>query len=211
MPEILRSEEHSEQELLSRCAETLSRGGVVVLPTETVYGLAARVDLRESVARIFELKGRDASRALPVMVADAGRAAELVAPEWRRPLLRLAVFWPGPLTLVVRAGPLRWLEWVAPGSGEVGIRVPDHPFLLRLLRKTGPLAVTSANISGEAPPADPQDLDSRVVERVDLVLVQGGSGTGRPSTVARLSEEGVEILRPGDISREELEKALRPR
>ncbi|MDI7251224.1 MAG: Sua5/YciO/YrdC/YwlC family protein, partial [Actinomycetota bacterium] len=125
MPEILRFEEHAEEELLSRCAETLAGGGLVILPTETVYGLAARVDRREAVERIFEVKGRDAARALPVMVEDAARAAELAATEWRQPLLRLAVFWPGPLTLVVRAASLEWLEWVAPCSDNVGIRVPD--------------------------------------------------------------------------------------
>ncbi|WP_287154863.1 L-threonylcarbamoyladenylate synthase [Candidatus Solincola tengchongensis] len=209
MPEILCFDEHSLDVLFARCAESLARGGLAILPTETVYGLAARVDRREAVRRIFEVKGREAAKALPVMVEDAARAAELTAPEWREPLLRLSVFWPGPLTLVVKAAPLEWLEWVAPGSRKVGFRVPDHPFLLRLLRETGPLAVTSANLAGKEPPADSRDLDPLLVERVDLVLDQGRSGTGRPSTVAELTEGGLEIIRSGALSREELERALR--
>lgn len=209
MPEILRFEDHAEEELLSRCAEALASGALVLLPTETVYGLAARVDRREAVDRVFEVKGREATKALPVMVEDPPHAAELAAPEWREPLLRLAVFWPGPLTLVVRAAPLEWLEWVAPGSDSIGIRVPDHPFLLGLLGRTGPLAVTSANLSGREPVSDFKDLDPSLVRKVDLVLDGGRSGTGNPSTVARLTRGGVEILRPGMVGKEELEEALR--
>ncbi|MDI7251223.1 MAG: Sua5/YciO/YrdC/YwlC family protein, partial [Actinomycetota bacterium] len=78
-------------------------------------------------------------------------------------------------------------------------------------RETGPLAVTSANLSGREPPADSGDLDPLLVERVDLVLDQGRAGTGRPSTVVRVVEDGVEILRPGSLTREELEEALRRR
>jgi len=211
MPEILRFADHAQEELLARCAEVLERGGLAVLPTETVYGLAAGVERREAVERIFEVKGRDAAKAIPVMVEDAARAAELAAPEWREPLLRLSVFWPGPLTVVVKTVPLRWLEWVARGSDELGIRIPDHPFLLRLLQVTGPLAVTSANLSGRRPAADFAGLDPLLLERVDLVLDQGRAGTGSPSTVARLTAEGVEILRAGVLTREELEEALRRR
>lgn len=210
MPEILCFEDHPLDELLARCKESLAEGGLVILPTETVYGLAARVDRREAVERIFEVKGRDAAKALPVMVKDAACAAELAASECRKSLFRLSVFWPGPLTLVVKAAPLEWLEWVAPGSRKVGLRVPDHPFLLRLLQETGPLAVTSANLSGKEPPADSRDLDPLLVERVDLLLDQGRAGTGNPSTVAELVGDGLEIIRPGALSREELERALRP-
>lgn len=210
MPEILRLDGHATENVLRRCLQVLDGGGLVILPTETVYGLAARVDRREAVERVFAVKGREATKALPVMVHDADAAAGLAAPECREALRRLAVFWPGPLTLVVKAAPLEWVEWVSPGSGTLGIRVPDHAFLLGLLRKAGPLAVTSANLSGREPPADSGELDPLLVEKVDLVLDQGRAGSGRPSTVARLVGEGVEIIRPGGLSREELEKALRP-
>lgn len=208
MPEILRFGEYSQEELVDRCLRCLEGGGLVVLPTETVYGLAARVDRREAVERAFEVKGRSTTRALPVMVHDAEAAAGLAAPGWREALRRLAAFWPGPLTLVVHAAPLEWLYWVAPGTREVGIRVPDHPFLLRLLRSSGPLAVTSANLSGREPAAGFEDLDPLLLERVDLALDAGRSGSGRPSTVARLVGEGVEILRPGSLGKEELERVL---
>lgn len=206
----MRLGEAGEEAVLERCRAVLDGGGLVVLPTDTVYGLAARVDIPQAVAGIFAVKGREASKGLVVMVAGRGEAAELVAPEERESLLRLGSLWPGPLTLVARAGKVPWRENVAPSSPTLGFRVPDSPLLLRLIAATGPLAVTSANRSGGEAPASFGDIDTELLRQVDLALDGGSRGSGRPSTVVSLSGEDFEILRRGEIGEEELRRALFP-
>mgnify|MGYP005850537951 CR=1 FL=1 len=208
MPEMLRLEEGKESFVARACAGALSRGSVVVLPTDTVYGLAARVDMPRAVRRIFEVKGRDVTKALVVMVGSVEEATALAAAWERENVRRLGSFWPGPLTLVVEAAELPWREAVAPASDALGIRVPGHPFLLDLLSLTGPLAVTSANPSGEEAPAAVENLDDSLLEGVDLVVCGGPAGSGRPSTVAEIRGGELRILRPGDIGEEELLAAL---
>lgn len=209
MSRVIRYRREDESRLLRICGQCLAEGGLAILPTDTVYGLAARVDRPEAVARIFRIKGRDVAKALVAMVSGVEEAAGLVAPEMRSRLFRLAGFWPGPLTVVAEAAPQEWMEWVAPGSSRLGIRVPAHPFLLRVLAEQGPLAVTSANLSGERAPSRFEEIPAALLEGADLALDQGKTGSGRPSTVALLDEGGITILREGDISREELEEALR--
>jgi L-threonylcarbamoyladenylate synthase len=153
MSEIMRLSKKEGPHLRKRCGDILSRGGLVILPTDTVYGIAAGADKREAVERIFEVKGREEGKALVVMVSTLEEAVEIAAPEHRDFLERLGSLWPGPLTLVVGAGDVAWKEIVAPGSDTLGIRIPDSPFLLGILRLTGPLAVTSANPAGERAPA----------------------------------------------------------
>ncbi len=209
MSRIIRYRHEDESRLLRICGQCLKEGGLVILPTDTVYGLAARVDQPEAVARIFRIKGRDTAKALVAVVSDAAEAAGLVIPTERSRLLRLARFWPGPLTVVAEAAPLEWVEWVAPGSTRLGIRVPDHPFLLQVLTEHGPLAMTSANLSGERAPSIFEEIPDALLKEVELAVDQGKAGSGRPSTVALLGKDGITLLREGDISREELERALR--
>ena len=194
--------------LQERCRDILAEGGLVILPTDTVYGLAARADIPEAVERVFEVKGREGEKALVVMVSSLEEAVEIAAQEQRDSLTRLGSLWPGPLTLVVRAGEIPWRESVAPGSETLGIRIPDSPFMLQLLRLSGPLAVTSANPAGENPPASFTAVDEGLLSRVELAVDGGDRGSGKPSTVAEIQGDSVRILRHGDIGSEELHRAM---
>lgn len=208
MPEVLYLKNMEEPLAQGRCRDILARGGLVILPTDTVYGIAARTDRREAVERIFEVKGREEEKALVVMVSTMKEAEEITAIDHRDSLEKLGSFWPGPLTLVVRAEDVPWRDIVAPGSKTLGIRIPDSPFMLELLRQTGPLAVSSANPAGERAPASFLAVDRELLSRVELAVDGGEQGSGRPSTVAEIRGDGLRILRHGDIGPEELYRAM---
>jgi len=209
MIEILRLHETDQDPAVERCAEVLGRGGLVVLPTDTVYGLAARVDMPEAVAAVFALKGRDNQKALVVMVSSSGEAEKLAAPSERGLMRRLgAALWPGPLTLVAKAGDIPWKESIAPGSDTLGLRVPDSPFLLRLLEVSGPLAVTSANPAGRPAPVSFEEIDAGLLGAVGFAIDGGGRGSGKPSTIVEIEGNGIKVLRLGEIGEDELREAL---
>ncbi len=208
MTEILRLHDTDYPSIARRCKEVLDAGELAILPTDTVYGLAARADIPTAVKAVFEAKGRDAEKALVVMVPGASEAAELAADGERESLLRLAGLWPGPLTLVVKAGDIPWKVNVAPSSAMLGIRVPDSPLLLSLLRTSGPLVVTSANPSGGTAPASFDMIDAVLLEKAGIAVDGGKRGSGRPSTVAELRNGALRILRRGEMSEGELRKAL---
>jgi len=208
MPEVMRLKSDEAPLVLERCRDILARGGLVILPTDTVYGIAARADMRGAVKRIYEIKRREREKALVVMVSTLEEAALITAPAQREILAKVGSLWPGPLTLVVRAGDVPWKSVVAPAAGTVGIRVPDSPFMLRLLRMTGPLAVTSANPSGGKAPAYFGAVDDQLLSRVELAVDGGAGGSGRPSTVAEIKDGWIKILRPGDIDPREIQRAM---
>ena len=191
-----RSEEEVER-ALEEAVEVLERGGLVIIPTETVYGLASKPEFAE---KIYEAKKRPKYKPLPIQT-PLGRHSEVgYFDEVAEALAR--AFWPGPLTIVVRAKP-SVPEVVTAGTGKVGVRVPAHPFALKLLERVGPLAVTSANVSRGKSPKSPEE----VTVKADLMIDMGPVG-GEPSTVVDVSEGELVILREGPIKREELEKVL---
>lgn len=208
MPEILRLYETDMADAVERCREVLDKGGLVLLPTDTVYGLAAKADDPAAVARIFGAKGRDEGKPLVVMVPSREDAEKLAVPDEREALRRLGALWPGPLTLVFRAADTAWRAGAAPRSERLGVRVPDSPFLLRLLALTGPLAVTSANPSGNEPPASLGEVDGALLREVDAAVDGERGGSGQPSTVVAISGGRIEILRRGEIGEEALREAL---
>jgi L-threonylcarbamoyladenylate synthase len=195
-----------------RAAAALEQGLVVAVPTDTVYGIAARIDRPEGIARLFELKGRRREVAIAVLVADAGQAAAMgvVSPEARR---LAAAFWPGPLTIVVdrpAAEPGSMPPADIGGDGRtIGIRVPDHPALLALLGVTGPLATTSANRSGSPTPLDALGVAAVFGHGVEVYLDGGLSLGGSASTVVRDAGGNLTILREGPIGAETLLAAAR--
>lgn len=186
-------------EAIRLAAEGLNRGELVVVPTETVYGVAARADSPEAMAKLYAAKGRDESKQI-ARFADGIESVRASGARVDAVAERLAAaFWPGPLTLVLPGAPGEW----------VGFRVPDHATVRAWLRELGGTvpAVTSANRSGEPPARTAQEAWDALAPHLALALDAGPVAQGVPSTVVRVSGGEIEILRPGPIGREALERA----
>ena len=190
---------------MSDAVEALLSGEVVVIPTDTVYGLACLPRFPAAVTRIFDLKGRTTGKSLPVLGHSAQAVADLAVFDARAVELARR-FWPGSLTFVLpRAEDFTY--YLGEGSETtIAVRVPQNDVALELLDAVGPLAVTSANISGH-PPADTAEEAEDVFGADVAAYVDGGPGRGVPSMVASLLEE-LEVLREGAVTREELVEAL---
>ncbi len=190
--------------------EALRRGEVIGLPTETVYGLAADASNVEAVRRIFALKGRPADHPLIVHIADASSLATWTTDA--SPLaLRLAeAFWPGPLTLILPRS-ARVSDVVTGGQDTVGLRCPDHPVALAVLREFGGgLAAPSANRFGRISPTSAAHVREEFPSGVDIVLDGGNCAIGIESTILDLSSGQPRVLRPGQISAARIEAVIGP-
>lgn len=188
---------------LDAAVAALAAGGLVVFPTDTVFGLAARPDVEGATDAIFEAKQRPRSLTLPILVADGTSAWEVAERDGRAARLA-AAHWPGPLTLVLRRTAQSSGWQLGDEGGTVGVRVPDHPIALELLRRTGPLAVTSANRSGEPTPDDCAGVRSALGDAVAVYLCAGSAPRGTASTVADLTGAEARVLREGALPSAEL-------
>lgn len=190
---------------VQRTADCLRAGGVVLLPTDTVFGLAASATRPEAVARIFALKARPVTRNLPIMVADPAQLEAIGARlnATARGLIA-STFCPGPLSLVVGLDPARAPDWLA-GRDEIAFRIPDHRFLLAVLAAAGPLRVTSANRHGAETPAHAEEVLGQLAGAPDLVI-GGTPGADVPSTIVNCRHWPVVLERRGAVS----EAALAP-
>jgi len=196
----------SEPQAIDHAAALLRDAGLVAFPTDTVYGLAAAIDEPRAIRRLFETKGRPEEKAVPVLLADLS-ALNQVASDVSPEMARLAeVFWPGPLTLVVPK--LDWLPAELSALATIGVRVPDHPLALALLRATGPLAVTSANRSAGPDCLTAQAVMEQLEGQIELVVDGGRVPGGKPSTVVSLEAGELIVLRQGPVSQAALQAAL---
>jgi L-threonylcarbamoyladenylate synthase len=195
-------------EAIQHAAELLHQGKLVALPTETVYGLGADARNPEAIARIFAAKGRPADHPLIVHLAYASQISEW-AVDIPAGAYRLAqAFWPGPLTLILKKHP-RVPSAVTGGQDSVGLRVPDHPVALWLLRVFGGgVAAPSANRFGHISPTAAEHVFEELADRVDCILDGGRCTVGVESTIVDLSGGEPVILRPGRITQAELEEVL---
>jgi L-threonylcarbamoyladenylate synthase len=185
---------------------TLRAGGIVLLPTDTVYGLAVHPDHDDALARLFALKRRPLTRNIPVMVASAEQAEQLGArvPEPARQLL--AAFSPGPLTLALGLDPERAPAWLA-GRDEIAVRIPADDFLLAVLRAAGPLLVTSANLHGRETPEACADVLAQLAGSPDLTVDDGPRATV-PSTLVNCNLPEPRVERVGAVPAEQIAKVL---
>lgn len=194
---------------VQRAVKILRGGGVVAIPTETVYGLAGDASSRASVEKIYAVKGRPLDHPVIVHVADAQEAARWaleISPQARQLMEK---FWPGPLTLILPKAP-HVGAWVTGGQDTVGLRVPSHPLTLELLRQFGGgLAAPSANRFGRISPTTAAHVHDDLGSDVDLILDGGPCEVGLESTIVDLSDS-PRILRPGRIGVAELERILGP-
>ena len=192
-----------------QAAVVLAAGGIVAVPTDTVYGLAARADDDRAVARLFVVKQRRDDNPLPILIADES-ALERAASDVPEAARRLAQrFWPGPLTIVLPKSHAV-SDLVSAGRPTVGVRVPDHPVARAVLAACDFLvAVTSANLSALDPAREADEVRRDFSGKIELILAADRCPGGVPSTVVELSGGAMRILRAGAISAAQLEAALR--
>jgi len=196
-------------EVIKRAGDAIRRGELVVFPTETVYGLGADAFNKRAVARVYEAKGRPADNPLPVQIASKDEAHKLAVdiPDVGRRLMDR--FFPGPLTLVLRASP-DVPDEVTAGTGKIGIRMPDHPVALALIRSAGtPIVAPSANVTGQPPPTSAGEVLAYLGGRIELILDAGPTPLKIASTVVDVTEAPPKILRHGSISEETLAAYLK--
>jgi L-threonylcarbamoyladenylate synthase len=202
--------ERPSADVLSGAAAIIRAGGVVAMPTDTLYGLAADPFSPAAIARVFAVKGRSVERALALVAADVDQVvAQLGAlPAVARNLA--SKYWPGPLTLLV-ARPSSLSAELTGGSDEVGVRVPAHAVTRALCRACGHvLTATSANVSGAPAPDDPDQVARALATSdVDLLLDAGKTPGGPPSTIVSVVNDGVRLIRPGAIPWDDVQACAR--
>jgi L-threonylcarbamoyladenylate synthase len=179
---------------------TVRRGGIVAMPTDTVYGVGVALDAPDGLARLFAAKDRPLDRAIVLLVADIEQA-ETVGLMTASARTLAERFWPGGLTLVLaQTTDARLPAALTAGNSTIGVRVPDHDCPRAMARELGPLPVTSANISGQPPATTAAEVVEQLGERIDLILDGGPARGGTPSTVVDCSGDEPKVLRMGAIS-----------
>lgn len=187
---------------LAAAIQMLQAGGLVAFPTDTVYGVGALVRDPRMISELYRVKGRHAEKAIPVLLGELDHLPQVTA-DLGPVASRLAKrFWPGPLTLVVPKN--LSLPGILSPYPTIGVRMPDHPIALALLKATGPLAVTSANLSGAGSVTTAQAVHSQLGGRIPLILDGGETPGGNPSTVVDCTGTELMVLRPGPLALEDL-------
>lgn len=192
---------------LEQALAALRAGGLVAFPTDTVYGVGALAFDNAAIEQIYLVKGRASEKAIPVLIGqvdDLVRVVETIPPAAQQLAMR---FWPGPLTLVLPRHPD--LPSAISSTPTVGVRLPDHPVACALLRAAGPMAVTSANLSGQPSATTADEVVNQLGGRIPLILDGGATPGGVPSTVVDCSGALPRLLRAGPIPFEAIETLWR--
>jgi len=198
-----------QRDAIQEAATWIRNGGVVAIPTDTLYGLACDPFRADAVSRLVTVKGRAAGQALPLIAADAAQVAEHLGTL--PPLgVRLAEqFWPGPLTLIVGA-PASLVRDVTGDTGTVGVRVPADEVARAIAAACGrPITATSANVSGQPATSDPDDIERTLGDRIDLLIDTGPTRGGAPSTIVDVTSAEPRLVREGAIPWDEIHTWLR--
>jgi len=194
---------------LNAASLAVQRGQVIVIPTDTVYGVAADAFDADAVAALLAVKGRGREMPPPVLVSTATTLDALAVdiPDYARALVK--EFWPGPLTVVCKQqASLRWD--LGDSRGTVAVRMPDHEIALELLERTGPLAVSSANKTGQVPATDADVAEEMLGEYVALIVDGGPTPGSEASTIVDVTTTPGRVLRTGALSLDELNAVLEP-
>jgi L-threonylcarbamoyladenylate synthase len=197
-----------QRDALQEAGRWIRHGGLVALPTDTLYGLAADPFHADAVRRLLAAKRRPPDQALPLIAADTVQIAAYFGALPAAGERLAARFWPGPLTLLVPAPPAVVAD-VAAGTGRVGVRVPAHEIARAICRAAGrPITATSANISGHPATADPDEVERTLGDVVDLLVDTGPTAGGEPSTIVDVTQTPPRLIRAGATSWDEIQACL---
>ena len=189
---------------LRHAIKILKRGGVVAFPTDTIYGLGANILSPQAVERVYKIKGRPSSMALPLLLSDVGELEQIAAEVPEMALTLAQRFWPGGLTLILKASP-QIPPAVTGGGDTVAVRLPNHPVPIELVRGLGhPITGTSANPSGGPDPITARDVERLLGDRVDCIIDYATPTQGKSSTVVDLTGITPRMLRQGIVTLEEI-------
>jgi len=183
---------------IQHAIDVLRNDGLVAFPTDTVYGLAAPVKNVESINRLYVVKGRNNTKAIAVLLGDSNQLSQVAVDLSETAWKTADHLWPGPLTMIVPRSPA--LPEILSPLPTIGVRIPDHPVALALLKAAGPLAVTSANLSGNANTSTAKQVMKQLNGRIHLIIDGGRTPGGVPSTVIDLTTPEPKILREGPIT-----------
>lgn len=191
---------------MNEICDVIQKGGIVAFPTETVYGVGIHFNDEEALDRLMEAKNRDYSKAITLMVADKADISQYayISPQAQK---MIDQFMPGMITLIFKKKE-SVRDSMTNGKSTIGIRIPDSEFVLSLLKKVGPMLVTSANLSQHSNTTSTQEVLNQLDGRIDLV-VDGKTSDNIASTVVDVSQDEIKILRAGKITKEQIEEAIK--
>lgn len=191
---------------MNEICDVIQKGGIVAFPTETVYGVGIHFNDEEALERLIEAKNRDYSKAITLMVADKADISQYayISPQAQK---MIDQFMPGMITLIFKKKESVH-DIMTNGKSTIGIRIPDSEFVLSLLKKVGPMLVTSANLSQHSNTTSTQEVLNQLDGRIDLV-VDGKTSDNIASTVVDVSQDEIKILRAGKITKEQIEEAIK--
>ena len=192
---------------VNEAVNTLKSGGIIAIPTDTVYGIGADPFNPDAVQKLYTIKGRPEDKPIPLVlgsVEDVHKVAKNLSPFFFHLTKK---YWPGGLTIIVQAKDL--LPQLTANGSTVGLRIPNQPLLLKILQKFGgPIAITSANLSGQPAATSPQEFGEQLTAKIDYIADDGQTPGPVPSTVYDISVSPPQIRREGVISTETLHKEL---
>jgi L-threonylcarbamoyladenylate synthase len=201
--------ESPQRDAIHEAAHWILNGGIVAVPTDTLYGLAVDPFRADAVVRLFAAKGRAAGHAVPLIAADASQVIAELAPLPHQAARLADRFWPGPLTVLVTT-PTALARGVDGGTGKVGVRVPDHGVARAIAAACGrPITATSANLTGEPATADPGEVERTLGDRIDLLIDAGPAPGGAASTIVDATLREPRLVRAGAVEWKEIERCLR--
>lgn len=201
-------ESNIDREEIKKHAKLLSQGKTVIFPTETVYGLGANALDEDAVKKIYEAKGRPSDNPLIVHICEKDEISALATDINDKAKKLMDVFWPGPLTMIFKKKEIV-PQRTSGGLDTVAIRMPSHPIAREIIRQSGvPIAAPSANISGRPSPTKGQHVCDEMNGRVNGIIVGGDCDFGLESTVIDMTSEKPMILRPGSVTKEQMEESI---
>ena len=202
---LIKISENNLAEVLKKAVAVINDGGIVAYPTETFYGLGVKFDNEASLRKLYELKKRPEEKPMPLIIGGRASLSMIAASMNEIAESLMDKFWPGPLTLLLKAKN-DLSSYLTAGTGRVAVRIPGESFALHLAREAGfPITATSANPSGMPPAEDADTVIKYFGEGIDLVIDGGKTAGGLPSTIADVTEKKIKIVREGAIPRRLLE------